>query len=157
MYVCVCVCVCVCVPKYCHFPIKRNNCISVVYHISYGITVDTGKHLHKSLLTLHNLRKQILLGSKPTQPETSHNHKKHQLMHPAPIAQQLAGRYIEIASGKYTSLIMWLARSMMCSLTYRQISNISRTKSQKWNVSRFVLQLSLPNPLRPGVESIMKM
>ena len=41
--------------------------------------------------------------------------------------------------------------------TYRQISNISRTKSQYWNVSRLVLQLSLPNPLKPGVKSIMKM
>ena len=34
--------------------------------------------------------------------------------------------------------------------TYRQISNISRTKSQYLNVSRLVLQLSSPNPLKPG-------
>ena len=39
---------------------------------------------------------------------------------------------------------------------YRQISNISRTKSQNLNVSRIVLQLSLPNPLKPGVKSRMK-
>ena len=40
---------------------------------------------------------------------------------------------------------------------YRKISNISRTKSQNLNKSRLVLQLSLPNPLQPGVESRMKM
>ena len=36
-------------------------------------------------------------------------------------------------------------------------SNISRTKSKQLNVSRFVLQLSLPNPLKLGVKSWMKM
>ena len=40
---------------------------------------------------------------------------------------------------------------------YRQTSNISRTKSQNLNVSRLVLQLSLPNPLKPGIKSRMKM
>ena len=40
--------------------------------------------------------------------------------------------------------------------TYRQISNITRTKYQNLNVSRFVLQLSLPKPLKPGVKSIIK-
>ena len=36
-------------------------------------------------------------------------------------------------------------------LKYRQTSNISRNKS------RLVSQLSLPNPLKPGVKSRMKM
>ena len=40
---------------------------------------------------------------------------------------------------------------------YRKISNIRRTKSQNLNESRLVLQLSLPNPLNPGVKSRMKM
>ena len=35
--------------------------------------------------------------------------------------------------------------------TTAKISNISRTESQHLNVSRLVLQLSLPNPLKPGV------
>ena len=35
--------------------------------------------------------------------------------------------------------------------------NISRTKPQKLNVSRLILQLSLPNPLKPGVKSRIKM
>ena len=41
---------------------------------------------------------------------------------------------------------------------YHQISNISctMTKSQNLNVSRLVLQLSLSNPLKPGVMSRMK-
>ena len=38
-------------------------------------------------------------------------------------------------------------------LTNRKISNIRRTKSQNWNVSRLVLQLPLPNPMKPGVKS----
>ena len=40
---------------------------------------------------------------------------------------------------------------------YRQISYISRTKSQNLNVSRLVLQFSLHNQLKPGVKSRMKM
>ena len=34
---------------------------------------------------------------------------------------------------------------------------IMHTKSQNLNVSRLVLQLSLPSPLKPGVKSRMKM
>ena len=40
---------------------------------------------------------------------------------------------------------------------YRKISNIRRTESPNLNVSRLVLQLPLPNPMKPGVKSIMKM
>ena len=40
---------------------------------------------------------------------------------------------------------------------YHQISNISSTKSQNLNVSHLVLQLSLCNILKPGVEWRMKM
>ena len=43
-------------------------------------------------------------------------------------------------------------RSILNINIYRQISNISRTKSDYLNVSRFILQLSLPNPLKPGVK-----
>ena len=38
-----------------------------------------------------------------------------------------------------------------------QTSDISRTKFQNVNVSRLVLQLYLPNPLKPGVKWKMKM
>ena len=41
--------------------------------------------------------------------------------------------------------------------SYQKTSSISRTKSQNLNASRLVLQLSLPNPLKPGVKSRMKM
>ena len=47
-------------------------------------------------------------------------------------------------------------RTLVCA-TYRKLSNISRTKSQNLNNSRLILQLSLPNPLKPGVKSRMKM
>ena len=39
----------------------------------------------------------------------------------------------------------------------RKISNISHTKSPNLNVSRLALQLSLPNPMKPGVKSRMNM
>ena len=43
-------------------------------------------------------------------------------------------------------------------LRYRRTSNIRCTKSQSLtNVSHFILQLSLPNPLKPCVKSRMKM
>ena len=40
--------------------------------------------------------------------------------------------------------------------TYCQTSITSRTKSQNLNVSLLVMKLSLPNPLMPGVKSIMR-
>ena len=40
---------------------------------------------------------------------------------------------------------------------YRKISNIRRTESPNLNVSHLVLQLFLPNPMKPDVKSIIKM
>ena len=37
------------------------------------------------------------------------------------------------------------------SITYLQFSNISLTQSHNINVSGLILQLSLPNPLKPGI------
>ena len=42
-------------------------------------------------------------------------------------------------------------------LMYRQTSNISRTKTQNLIVPCLVLQLSLSNPMKPGLKSRMKM
>ena len=42
-------------------------------------------------------------------------------------------------------------------LEYRRTSNIRSTESQDLNASHFVLQLPLPNLLKPGVKSRMKM
>ena len=39
--------------------------------------------------------------------------------------------------------------------TYRKTSSISQAKPQNLNVSRLVLQSSLPNPLKPGVKPKM--
>ena len=39
---------------------------------------------------------------------------------------------------------------------YRQTSSISRIQSQNLIVSRLLSQLSLPNPLKPGVKSKIK-
>ena len=38
-------------------------------------------------------------------------------------------------------------------IIYHQTSNIGHTKSQNLKVSSLALQLSLPNPLKPGVEN----
>ena len=43
------------------------------------------------------------------------------------------------------------------NFNYPKISNIRGTKSQILNDSRLVLQLSAPNPLKPGVKSRLKM
>ena len=40
---------------------------------------------------------------------------------------------------------------------YRKISDISRTESPNLIAPRLVLQLSLPNPMKPGVKLRMKM
>ena len=40
---------------------------------------------------------------------------------------------------------------------YRKISNIRGTQNQNLNDSRLIMQLPLPNPLKPGVKSRMKM
>ena len=50
----------------------------------------------------------------------------------------------------------WLKQLLLAN-DYRKTSSISRTKSQNLTVSRVVLPLSLPNPLKPGVKSSMKM
>ena len=58
-----------------------------------------------------------------------------------------------------TSILVWYWFQILAHLngtvwgkqTYRQISNIRYTKFQNWNVSRPVLQLYLPNLLKPGV------
>ena len=52
-------------------------------------------------------------------------------------------------------VVAWLWHSK--SESYRKISNIRRMKSPNLNVSSLVLQLSLPNPMKPGVKSRMKM
>ena len=54
-------------------------------------------------------------------------------------------------------LMPWLHASTAMLLTYRQFSNIRCTQSQNINGSRLILQLSLPNPLKPGVKLRMKM
>ena len=39
-----------------------------------------------------------------------------------------------------------------CNKDYRKISNIRCNEFQNLNVSHLILQLSLPNPLKPGVK-----
>ena len=63
----------------------------------------------------------------------------------------------------WTVAMQWLWLALICAgpklswVNYRQVSNISRTKSQHLQYSPTVLRLSLPNPLKPDVKSRMKM
>ena len=74
-----------------------------------------------------------------------------------PIGFQSGFSQHDISSGagdmelKYSG---WIAQ---LNYNHCQTSDINHTKSQYWNVSRLILQLSLPNPLKPGVKSRMKM
>ena len=45
----------------------------------------------------------------------------------------------------------------MIRQNYRKISNIRNTKFKNLNDARFILQLSLSDPLKPGVKLRMKM
>ena len=56
---------------------------------------------------------------------------------------------------KSICIILYVIQIFPC-IMYRQISNIRCTKSSNISVSRLVLQLSLPNPLNPGVNWRMK-
>ena len=46
---------------------------------------------------------------------------------------------------------------LLAEVLYRKTSSISRTKPQNLNVSHLLLQLSLPNSLKPNVKLRMKM
>ena len=55
------------------------------------------------------------------------------------------------------SLIWLLFKCIWFHVMYRQTPIISCIKFENLNLSRIVWQLSLPNPLKPGVKSRMKM
>ena len=52
----------------------------------------------------------------------------------------------------HTVIDAYHAEMIAGKVKYLQTSNISGTKSQNLNVSHLVLQLPLPNPLKPGVK-----
>ena len=54
-------------------------------------------------------------------------------------------------------LVKQAAAVSVMVLTYCQTSIISAPNLKTWKISGLILQLSLPNPLKPGVESRMKM
>ena len=67
----------------------------------------------------------------------------------------------------HKSLVIYRSHKPLCNdytffytnwkWNYRKFSNIRRTKSPNLNVPRIVLKLSLPNPMKSGVKSRMKM
>ena len=60
-------------------------------------------------------------------------------------------------SGSIAIGLVILGKKRVDKKGYRKISNMRRTKSQNLNDYRLVLQLSLPNPLKPVITSRMKM
>ena len=78
------------------------------------------------------------------------------------VSEKMTARYREchfialflwqhIGKGNYIIHMQW----RIPDAHYRQISNIRGTKSHNLNVSRLVLQLSLPKSLKPGIEMRM--
>ena len=49
-----------------------------------------------------------------------------------------------------------IAVAIYCLIDYRKISNISRTQNQNLNDFRLIMQFPLPNALKPGFKSRMK-
>ena len=68
--------------------------------------------------------------------------------------------YYTVAKAAFAKVILFngLPTEVMNRFdTYRKTSSISRSKPQNLNVSHLVLQLSLPNSLKPNVKLRMKM
>ena len=60
----------------------------------------------------------------------------------------------DFADSQASPLDNWMVMEwILIKLTYRQVSNIRRTKSQPLKDACTVLRLSLPNPLKPDVKS----
>ena len=72
------------------------------------------------------------------------------------IRWMLRRMHLAFMHHKYKN-IQSLSRCNGVVLAYRQFSNIRRTQFQNINGSRLVLQLPLPNPLKPGIKLRMKM
>ena len=51
--------------------------------------------------------------------------------------------------------VLYIATNLafvLVTLMYRETSSIKRTKSPNLNISRLFFQLSMPNPLKPGIK-----
>ena len=68
------------------------------------------------------------------------------------------GGYCSDSNNPYSCVCPQLYTGRICeNRKYRKIFSIRHTNSQNLSGSRLVLQLSLPNPLKPSVKSKMKM
>ena len=92
---------------------------------------------------------------------TCSNHLSRSLWKTAVIFSMPRFLRSEAEGVSYWSLVQqikWIIeQSQSTTLNYCPTSNISHTKFQNIKVSHLALQLSLPNPLKPGVKSWMKM
>ena len=77
--------------------------------------------------------------------------------HWSPIGHHRLWIYHIEAEPKRHTFLRWRYHKHFLECKYRKTSSTSRTKSQNLTVSRVVLQLSLPNPLKSGVKWNMKM
>ena len=68
----------------------------------------------------------------------------------------LSGKWRNMKTTLTSKPVTW-TQMQLDNPIYRQVSNISRTKSQHLKDYRTVLRLSLQNPLKPDVKSRMKM
>ena len=104
----------------------------------------SGKYKMKMQMSIHKCRWKTLNFS----PILAQNYKQ--------FLSSLAHQFTSLLVHKDISQPQW---GLMVHkwIAYCQFSSIRRTQSPSINVSRLVLQLSLPNPLKPRVKLRMKM
>ena len=68
----------------------------------------------------------------------------------------ITGQSLTIVAGEWAPIYSFVVKIPVNRYNFngyhRKISNIRRTKFENFNVSHLVLQLPLPNPLKPGVK-----
>ena len=147
--------------NYCQHPVHDNQCRERAGHRRPSLTPPV-RHVNTSFESLHNSCKYLnqTRCQQETHFSTNRIHlylvrcRKHGrstlfLILSVPISNSLLKHFIKYdICGRASDMI---------NITYRQVSNIRRTKSQLLINSRTALWLSLPNPLKPGVKSRTKM
>ena len=113
-------------------------------------------------------KENIFIDLTPTHPHTPHTPHTHTPHTIPPLHPHTHPRACSEPGGKqwqhnirdwehYVSDVTTRQHKVLNMYGFRQTSNIRRTNSHDLNVSRLVLQLYLPNLLKPGVKSKIKM
>ena len=108
----------------------------IIYYTIWHDVLRSGAIITRSAKTWYFKQHCNVLCTKPIRVCTHQEHRT-------------TARYCEDFRGQYNGTTPYMI--------YRKIFNIRRAKTPNLNVSCLVLQLSLPNPMKPAVKSRMKM